>query len=56
MKTLSAEQIKQIQENLEILITCCDEGFDGTWNSVGEGADGFIAMRDLLDDIAKVIK
>lgn len=43
---------EKIRINLECLIASCIEGIDGSWNPIGEGADGFEAMIDQLQEIA----
>jgi len=47
---------KSIQEIFIALINSCVEGYTGEWDSSGEGKEGFISMKDLLEDLAKYFK
>ena len=47
---------KNVQENFVVLINSCVEGYTGEWDPTGEGKEGFLSMRDLLEDLAKYLK
>ena len=39
---------KERTEAFVRLLNSCEEGYTGTWDPSGEGAEGFIAMYDAL--------
>jgi hypothetical protein len=54
--TLTQEQFDLLQDALSTVITSCDEGYEGTWDSGSdEGRDGFLAMKDELNLVAKTL-
>jgi hypothetical protein len=56
-KRLKRMYRKDILEKLESVITSCNEGYDQTWDSsTNEGKEGFISMRDYLEEVKEYIK
>ena len=47
---------KDVQKDFTVLINSCVEGYIGEWNTTGEGLDGFLAMKEILERLAKHFK
>lgn len=48
---------KLIQEHLQALRDSCYQGFDGSWDcSTDEGKEGFNAMADSVEEVAKMLE
>ncbi len=53
---LTEASLAQVVDNLTNLRMSCQEGLDGTWDcSTEEGREGFEAMIDACDEIAKLL-
>jgi hypothetical protein len=46
----------EVQFEFTTLLNSCVEGYDGTWDPTGEGRDGFEAMYQGLQKLARHFK
>lgn len=47
---------KDVKAEFTTLLNSCVEGYDGTWDPTGEGRDGFEAMYQGLQKLARHFK